>query len=382
MQTLFHRLSAAVIVLTVMAMSAAGSAFAAACPSGSNCADLGPFTAQLTDFRTSVAGRYRVASTTLRFTNHRPSPLILGYVVGSGIITDDQGNRYEIHTGYPNSVRGIGLVNASSYDPKFVLQPAEASDARFEFIWAPGRNIIGTVFSMSLSVREIEPLPGNQLRLGREHLLQFDSLTNGVRTAGPSAPASAPVAAEPAVDACAGAARCISPGPFTATVQQVIASTVSTYHLVRFNVRLQNTSAQPLILAYLEGSGTMVDNLGNRYVVDHRIKDRVMGIGLTNRLQADPQFALRPGESRTVSFEYARRVGRTQIGTGFAPDLVLQQLEVLPSRQIRPTRDFSLNFTDLSAGGIAGNGGDAINDVTQATRQITDGLRSLFKPHQ
>jgi hypothetical protein len=100
-----------------------------------------------------------------------------------------------------------------------------------------------------------------------------------------------------------------------------------------------------------------------------------MGIGLTNRLQADPQLVLRPGESRTVSVEYGRRVGRTQIGTSFSPDLVLQQLEILPSRQIRPARDFSLHYRDLTAGGAAVPAVDAING-------IATGLRQLMKPRQ
>jgi hypothetical protein len=116
----------------------------------------------------------------------------------------------------------------------------------------------------------------------------------------------------------------------------------------------------------------MTDNLGNRYVLDSRVQGRVMGIGLTNRLQADPQLVLRPGEARTVSVEYGRRVGRTQIATSFSPDLVLQQLEILPSRQIRPARDFSLNYSDLAAGG-APSAAEAING-------LANGLRQLIKP--
>jgi hypothetical protein len=388
MTMMIRRLIATALLLPAVLLSDAGLARAAACSGKELCSDLGSFSVQLTDIRTSVAGRFRVVSVTMHFVNSRNTPLILGYVAGSGVITDDQGNRYQIATNAPNSVRAIGVVNASTFDPKFVLQPAEGSDARFEFLWQPGRSIIGTVFDMALSVREIEPLAARQFRLGREHLLEFGSLSDHMKAAslapgGPPMPAAnASAGASPGSGGCGNAPRCLDAGPFTTSVLQVIASTTGRWHLVRFNLRVRNTSGQPLILAYLASSGTMADNLGNRYVCDTRVTGRVSGIGLTNAQQADPQFMLQPGEARDFSVEYGRRVDRTQIGTTFSPDLTLQALEVLPSRQIRPTRDFSINFVDLAAGGPAVGKVDAVNDITQATQQITQGLRSLFKPHR
>lgn len=81
--------------------------------------------------------------------------------------------------------------------------------------------------------------------------------------------------------------------------------------------------------------------------------------------------------------EYGRRVGRTRIGTSYSPDLVLQELEVLPSRQIRPARDCSLSFRELAEGVSAGAGADGLNrleQATQATQKISEGLRQLMKP--
>ncbi len=376
MQASSRLFSFTLLMLVAMTLAPSGRAQAAACVAVPNCQDAGAFTAQLSDVRTSTAGRFKVVSVTLRFTNRRPAPLVLGFVAGSGLVTDDQGNRYEIAAGTATGVRGIGLIQATIVDPQFVLRPSEGSDARFEFLFAAGNRIVGTVFNLNLAVREIEALPGNQFRLGREHLLQYGGLANGLMAAAAPAPATSPTNAPLAgPDGCAGVAQCTDAGPFTATIQQVSPSTVSTWHLVRFTLRLRNVAAEPLVLAYVESSGSMTDNLGNRYVLDHRVQGRVMGIGLTNRLQADPQFVLRPGESRTVSVEYGRRVGRTQIGTSYSPDLVLQQLEILPSRQIRPARDFSLNFRDLAAGGAGVPTVDALNG-------IANGLRQLIKPRQ
>lgn len=372
-----HSICARGLALVAVLMAFALPARAAGCQGVTLCQDAGAFTVQLADVRVSTAGRFRVVSTTLRIVNRRETPLVLGYVVGSGIVTDDQGHRYEVVVNTPTGVRGIGLIHPSTFDPKFVLQPGEGGDVRFEFLWQPGRQIMGTVFDMGLSLREIEPLPGRQLKLGREHLVRFDSLKDRSM-----AVATAPgTTGDSASSGCASDARCNDAGPFTADVQQVTTSTVSTWHLVRFALRLRNTSNSPLVLAYLASSGSMTDELGNRYVLDHRVAGRVAGIGITDRVQADPQFVLRPGEARTVNVEYGRRVGRTQIGTSFSPDLVLQQLEILPSRQIRPARDFSLSFRELTPGAIAGR--DALNrldDTQQAAQKISEGLRQLMKP--
>lgn len=382
MKILLRFLSVTLTLLAAMTLAPSARVQAAACAGVTNCQDVGAFTAQLTDVRTSKAGRFNVVSATLRFTNRRPAPLVLGLVAGSGLVTDDQGNRYEIAHGTATGVRGIGLIQATMVDPQFALRPSEGGDARFEFLFPAGNRIVGTVFNLNLSVREIEALPGNQFRLGREHLLQYGGLANGLMAAaapasGSATPqASATLAAATQVggpDPCVGVARCTNAGPFTATIQQVTTSTVSTWHLVRFTLQLRNTAAEPLVLAYVENSGSMTDDLGNRYVLDSRVQGRVMGIGLTNRLQADPQLVLRPGESRTVSVEYGRRVGRTQIGTSFSPDLVLQQLEILPSRQIRPARDFSLNYRDLTAGAAPVPAADVING-------LANGLRQLMQP--
>lgn len=381
MNTSSRILSLAAMLVTCALALHAEPARAAACDGLTLCSDAGAFTTQLADVRTSTAGRFRVVSTTLRIVNRGKTPLVLGYVVGSGVITDDQGNRYEVAVNTATGVRGIGLIHASTFDPKFVVRPGEGGDARFEFLWQPGRQIAGTVFEMSLSLREIDPLPGNQFRLGREHLVRFDGLRDRAKSTMAGTSPGIGTTGAAAATGCGNDARCSDAGPFTASVERVSTSTVSTWHLVRFSLRLRNTSDAPLVLAYLASTGSMTDELGNRYVVDHRVPGRVAGIGVTDRVQADPQFVLRPGEARTVSMEYARRIGRTQIGTSFSPDLVLQELEILPSRQIRPARDFSLSYRELAAGTFETVGADGrLQDVQQATQKISEGLRQLMKP--
>lgn len=394
-----HSIVAAAILLVAPAM-----ATSADCPSQPFCTDAAAFQARVTDFRTSVAGSYRVATATVRITNKTNHPLVLGYVQGSGVVIDDLGNRYGIDTRNANSVRAIGIIKASTFDPKFTLQPGEGSDARFQFTWYPGKSIIGTAFQMEATLREIDPVgAAGQAKLGRETVVQFRGLKDGLADATVPVPslvagvvADAPAAAVEAVpptDPCAGQPRCYNAGPFTAEVTQVTTSQAGSQHLVRLGLRFHNTGSQPLVLAYTTNSGTMIDNNGNRYGIDWRVNNRVQGIGQAKSGSADPQFVLSPGQSRNATLEYSRYVGQTIIGNVFTPDFVIQQLEVLPSRQIRPVRDYSISYANLTAGTMmgssdatSGTGLDQANEVVgtlnnaaEAGRQLTEGLKSLFK---
>jgi serine/threonine protein kinase len=146
--------------------------FVSVCGGNPRCVQVSTFVATATDLRESVIGGgsdpTRVVGLTVRFRNTTGSALILGYVSGSGIVTDDRGNRYTT-----NSVRGLGVIGGGPIDPKFVLRAGESGDARFEFMWSPRGTIFGTRFVVELTVREIESVAGNQWRLGQEHSLHF-----------------------------------------------------------------------------------------------------------------------------------------------------------------------------------------------------------------
>lgn len=347
------------------------------------------------------AGPNEAHRATVRFQNKANRPLVLGYVQESGIITDDQGNRYVVYGN--GSVRGIGEISRSTFDPKFVLQPGESSDARFEFVWRPSsaNQIIGTAFQIDLAIREIDPVTGNQFRLGREHALHFRGLGETAITAGAasamtapsraSSPAATQAPAEPAAaasapvaDACGAMPRCHSAGPFVAELAQLTASKVGNFndHVLRMQVRFRNVTPQPLILGYRATSGVAIDNYGNRYAWGrpgtHDLS--ASGIGTVESIKADPQFVLNPGESRSATFQLIRyRPGQSPIGTVFTYDLTLEQLEVLPGNQVRSLRQYAVGFKDLTA---------ATGDAVQATRdaaaqdvgkKVLDELRKKLK---
>src|SRR5258708_26442498 len=111
---------------------------------------------------------------------------------------------------------------------------------------------------------------------------------------------------------------------------------------------------QPIILAYVAGSGAVTDNNGKRYdeTGGANTNAGARGIGTVKGDQADPQFVLSPNASSNASFVLARghipNDPRDPIGMTFNFDLSIAQLEVLPSQQIRALRGYSAGFTGLS----------------------------------
>lgn len=328
-----------------------------ACAGETACAEVSSFVATVSDFRQSVSGTYRLVTATVRFQNKTAGPLVLGYVSGSGLVTDDQGNRYAVNSS--NGVRGIGQITGNTYDPKFLLQPGESSDARFEFVWQPRRgDIYGTQFEIDLAVREIEPVTANQHRLGREHALNFSgfgetAVAQQPASATPAAPVpvSEPVAV---ADPCAGESRCHHAGSFVAEVTRINQSKQGPYndYILEATVRFTNLATEPLILGYISHSSVMVDDVGNRYGAARpgTHDTSVRGIGLVTGRSADPSFQLKPREAREATFKVWFRAGKKQVGTRYAFDFSVEQLEILPSQQIRSVREYAVGFRDLSTG--------------------------------
>lgn len=357
------------------------------CAGQARCTEVASFTASVVDFRTSVRDRYKVITTTIRFQNKLNRPLILGFVEGSGVATDDQGNRYQLYG--DGAVRAMGIINRQGLDPKFVLEPGQASDARFEMTWQARRtDIIGLSFVLELAVREITPIQGRQYRLGVEHALRIEGL--GDQPAAPAAvPAPAPTAAAapsiPQEDLCAGKQRCAHPGPFVAEVQNISGALTGPYpsqtHVLRINVRFRNVTDQPLILGYSAGTSKIIDDLGNEYYWGSAATydKSVTGMGVVQAREANPEFVLQPGESRNATFQLVRSIGRSEVGSGFTWDFAVETLEVLPSKQVRSLRQYSMNIQDLTARPPAAGAPASRNQQQQTPGEAVQQLKDLFK---
>jgi hypothetical protein len=324
-----------------------------------------PFVTTLTDFRQSQSGDWKSVAATVRFENKTNRPLILGYVRSSSVATNEAGNRYTITD--PKYVRGIGEIAGNEFDPKFTLQPGQASDARFEFWWRwNGSEIIGVrTWDVAIAIREVNEVAPGQYRFGREHALQFKGATPGNMTsAAPAPPAASPSPAASQIsatmpDQCAGRIRCYDAGPFFAeivTVTPSIAKLSYDWHVMTMNIRFTNKTAAPLVLAYVAESGALSDNFGNRYRPSSPPQD-VKGMGISTAAKADPQFVLRPGESRAATFIQSRqlpRAGNQPMGMTYTYVVSIAQLEVLYNgQQIRTVREHSVTFADWPPAGTA-----------------------------
>lgn len=343
------------------------------CAERATCTETARFAAQLVEFRLSEgSSANRFATATIRFTNKSDKPLTLAYVDGSGVAIDDAGNRFTIQNARTD-VQGIGTVTRNQFDPTFTLDPGESAEARFAtrvFV----RGVMGTVFSFDVAIREIDAAPGGTHKLGRENLVRYTGLRDGIAgvplaQAQGAAPAGTAAASAPA-DACGGAPNCKQSGGVAATLMRLAPEAVKANNQgINVTVEFRNVSNAPLILNYKQSSGHMVDEFGQRYSVDSRRKTDVAGIPVSTRQSASSAFALAPGESRAASFRYTRFVGKTQVGRSFTPDLVVEQYELLPSNQLKLVREHAFSFPAQT--GAAG----APADLQRALQ----GLGELFK---
>jgi hypothetical protein len=398
--------------------AAAMQAAPSVCPPGRLCDEVPSFAAAITDFKASQYDQAtKAVSATVRFVNKTNRPLILGYVRTASVAINEAGNRYTIDQ--PANVRGIAEIAGGQFDPKFTVQPGQAADARFEFWWRwDGRAIIGQrAWDIDLTIREVNEIAPGQYRFGQEHALQFKGVAVGNMTsaapaggslatvsgaaAPASAPAATPAAAAPAQvqanlpDACAGKIRCFDAGPFSAEILTATATreqNARPWHTVSMNMRFTNKTNAPIILGYVVPSGVLIDDLGNRYTPAGAPND-AKGIGKVQARSADPQFVLRPGESRQATLGQVRVMRGTPtatvIGSSYTFDVSIAELEVIYNgQQVRTIREHTLTFPGFALTGGAGataaapaGNGAAPQGGTEAAENIKkagEAIRGLF----
>jgi hypothetical protein len=173
------------------AMPAAAPAPAPVCGGQAMCMEVRNLAAMVTDFRLSTVGASKIIDATVQFMNKTAAPLSVGYVSGSGVVIDDQGNRYNINEG---TIRGIGLLRGNTPDPKFVLQPGDTGDALFQFGFVHYQQILGSSFELDLTVREMNPVGVNQYTVGAEYPLRFMGAGETVMSGAPMTSQAAPAA--------------------------------------------------------------------------------------------------------------------------------------------------------------------------------------------
>ena len=144
---------------------------------------------------------------------------------------------------------------------------------------------------------------------------------------------------------------CFDAGPFQANVSQMTMSQEGGWHIVRMNIQFHNSTNQPLIVAYHDGSMVMIDNNGNTYVPAGGNPGQLQGMGIDRGNQTDSQFVLGPGQTGNALFSVARgRGANSPVGTGYTYNLTIDELQPQNGAMAIPVRTYNLNFPSLVPG--------------------------------
>ena len=144
---------------------------------------------------------------------------------------------------------------------------------------------------------------------------------------------------------------CFDAGPFQANVSQMTMSQQGYWHIIRMNIQFHNSTNQNLIIAYHDGSMVMVDNNGNTYIPAGGNPGELQGMGIDRGQQTDSSFVLGPGQTGNALFSVARTRGaNSAVGTSYAYNLTIDELQPQNGALAIPVRQYTLNFPALAPG--------------------------------
>lgn len=170
----------------------------------------------------------------------------------------------------------------------------------------------------------------------------------------PAQTAAAPAAADaqpPSV--CGNTANCVETNDFAAVITNFRTSDLRGYKMIDVVMHFVNKTPKSLVLGYVQNSGTIIDDKGNRYVVWGA--NGVRGMGQVYGGTFDPKFALDGGGSGDAQFELAWYPGQQIYGFNFAFDLAIDEINSYEGGQHSLGGEFPLHFQGLT-NGIASNG--------------------------
>jgi len=193
-------------------------------------------------------------------------------------------------------------------------------------------------------------------------------LAMGAFTAMPAAQAQMATPAAPAAAAqssfCGNQPLCYEANDFTATITDFRTSNAGGYKVIDVDVRFQNKTNQPLILTYVAGSGTALDDRGNRYGVGGG--NALRGIGQSyGGNNFDPKFNLRPGGFGDAQFELLWAPGQTPYGLTFELNLTVDEINTIEGNQHTMGGEFPLHYRGLANGVTGGAPGQATAFASQ-----------------
>jgi len=131
------------------------------CSGGTNCLNVGTYTATITDIVASDTPTWRLARLIMRFTNRSDDRIFLAYRARSCFLIDNFGNRFFYSKNgdweQDMSAVGIGTDVGNKIDPQFMLKPKESGVASFDLWRQRPPNEKALSYEFSVMIDEIDP---------------------------------------------------------------------------------------------------------------------------------------------------------------------------------------------------------------------------------
>ncbi|HKV51589.1 MAG TPA: hypothetical protein VJO52_10340 [Gemmatimonadaceae bacterium] len=185
----------------------------------------------------------------------------------------------------------------------------------------------------------------------------------------PAAPAAQQPAAQTAPaqppSVCGNTPNCVETNDFAAVITNFRTSDLRGYKIIDVVMHFQNKTANQLVLAYLQNSGTIIDDKGNRYIVWGG--NGVRGIGQVYGGSFDPKFTLGPSGNGDAQFELAWYPGQQIYGFSFSYDLTIDEINSYQGNQHSLGGEFPLHFQNLANGISTGGPVTLANAVSAAS---------------
>jgi hypothetical protein len=141
---------------------------------------------------------------------------------------------------------------------------------------------------------------------------------------------------------------CETSGGVAAGVTRFRAGNEGAAHWAQASITYRNQGKTAVTLAYVDRSGQLIDEHGNRYAVK---SGSVRGIGVAARRAVDTSFTLQPGESGEARFEFTwSRRDPARTGLRFEMAMAVREVSLLSGGQVKLGREHALRWTGLSDG--------------------------------
>jgi hypothetical protein len=199
---------------------------------------------------------------------------------------------------------------------------------------------------------------------------------------------AAPIAAQTSL--CANRPLCYEGNDFVATVTEFRTSTDPRgIRIIDAMMHFQNKTNQQISLGYVDGSGSAIDDMGNRLALN-TYNGGVRGMGIVAGNNVDPKFSLPAGGGGDARFELYWMPGGKLSGVNYEMELSIREMNRVEGNQWTLGDETLLHYQGLANGmGVAplsnvnsaGMGSAGMSSGTGATSTVGSAVNA-FTPGQ